>query len=130
MKKKVFKFASLMLFLYAVTFVFTSCSKDDDSDSESQTFSALFLKTDHFIDMLDTVYEKYDALGKKATDTSDGKFTVTPMGRLIIVKKKALASDITYSQVQTALQNHYKNKSKVKDVFLNNGGTVTIDCRK
>ena len=28
------------------------------------------------------------------------------------------------------LENHYKNTYKVKDVFLNNGGTVTIDCRK
>lgn len=130
MKKHLFYCMSTLLLLCSLTFAFTSCSKDNDDDTESQTFSALFLKTDHFIDMLDTVYEKYDALGKKATDTSDGKFTVTPMGRLIIVKRKALASDITYSQVQTALQNHYKNKSKVKDVFLNNGGTVTIDCRK
>ena len=129
MKKKLFKFVSLMLLFCSITLVVTSCSKDDD-DSSSSTFSALFTKTDHFIDMLDTVYEKYDALGKKAADTSDGKFTVTPMGRLIIVKKKALASDITYSQVQAALETHYKNKSKVKDVFQNNSGTITIDCRK
>lgn len=129
MKKHLFNCISTLLLLCSFTFVVTSCSKDDD-DAESQTFSALFTKTDHFIDMLDTIYEKYDAFGSKAADTSDGKFTVTPMGRLIIVKKKTLASDITYTQIQSALENHYKNKSKVKDVFLNKSGTVTIDCRK
>lgn len=113
--------------LCGIALAVASCGKED---TVPQPFSALFAETDHFIGMLDTVYERYDAFGKKATDTRDGKFTVTPIGRLIIVKKKALASDITYSQVQAELEIHYKNERKVNDVFLNNGGTVTIDCRK
>ena len=116
-----------MFILCSITFGATSCSNDDDDSAAN--YSALFSKTDYFIDMLDTVYERYDVLGKKATDTTDGRFTVTPMGRLIIVKKKAAASDITYTEVQNALKNHYKKNSKVNDVFLNNGGTITIDCR-
>lgn len=115
------------MLLCSLAFTVASCGKED---AESQTFSALFAETDHFIDMLDTVYERYDAFGKKATDTRDGKFTVTPIGRLVIVKKKASASEITYTQIQTALEDRYRNKPKVNDVFLNNGGTVTIDCRK
>lgn len=129
MKKHLSYCISTLLLLCSLAVAVTSCS-DDDDDVEPQSFSALYAKTDHFVDMLDTVYESYDALGKKATNTSDGKFTVTPLGRLILVKKKASASDISYTQVQSALKNHYKNKSKVRDVFLNQGGTVTIDCRK
>lgn len=106
---------------------FVSCSDDDDDDYGQ--FKSLFSKTDFFIDMLDTVYERYDAFGSKASDTSDGKFTVTPIGRLITVKKKYSAADIPNSKIIEALSSHYKKNSKVKDVFLNNGGTITIDCR-
>ena len=106
---------------------FTSCSKDDD---ELSKFTSLFSKTDYFIDMLDTVYDSYDILGKKSSDTSDNKYTVTPIGRLIVVKKKSSASDVSYNEIKDALTSHYKNKYKVKDVYLNNAGTVTIDCRK
>jgi hypothetical protein len=89
-----------------------------------------FLKLTTSLICLTKVYERYDAFGSKAADTSDGKYTVTPMGRLIIVKKKTYNTDVTYEDVKSALENHYKNTYKVKDVFLNNGGTVTIDCRK
>ncbi len=126
MKNFTYRMSALFL-ICSLMFTITSCSKDDDE--ESKTFSVLLRQTDHFIDMLDTVYDMYDAFGLKSTDTSDGKFTVTPVGRLIVVKKTTLASDITYVQIKDALQNHYKNKPKVKSVFLNNGGTVTIDCR-
>lgn len=117
----------IMMMLMCVIGLTTSCSKDDD---EQDTFSPLFSQTDYFIDMLDTVYEHYDAFGAHAKDSSDGKYTVTPIGRLIIVKKKTQAGDITYTDIKEALALHYKNNSKVDDVFLNNGGTVTIDCRK
>jgi hypothetical protein len=127
MKRHISRCISTLLLLCGIALAVASCGKED---TVPQPFSALFAETDHFIGMLDTVYERYDAFGKKATDTSDGRFTVTPIGRLIIVKKKALASDITYSQVQAELEIHYKNERKVNDVFLNNGGTVTIDCRK
>lgn len=130
MKKLFANYAAVLLLLCSLSFVATSCSKDDDDTAEPQTFASLFAKTDHFVDMLDAIYERYDAYGKKAADSSDGKFTVTPIGRLIIVKKKSSASDITYSEVQSALEEHYKNESKVNDVFINSGGTVTIDCRK
>lgn len=106
----------------------TSCSKDHDDDYDSN-YAALFAKTDYFIDMLDEVYEHYDAFGSEATETSDGKFTVTPMGRLIIVKKNSYATDITYTDVKEALEEHYRNNRKVNEIYINNGGTITIDCR-
>lgn len=51
------------------------------------------------------------------------------MGRLIIVKKNSYATDVTYTDVKEALEKHYQNNYKVNDVYINNGGTVTIDCR-
>ena len=117
----------MVLFMAIVSLTATSCSNDDD-DMASQ-FSSLFSRTDYFIDMLDTVYEHYDAFGSKSKDSSDGKYTVTPMGRLIVVKKKTAAGSVSYSTIETALSEHYKNNYKVKDVYQNNGGTITIDCR-
>lgn len=119
----------MFLLLAGVCLSTTSCSKDDDDDMMSQ-FSSLFSRTDYFIDMLDTVYDRYDAFGSKSQDSSDGKYTVTPMGRLIVVKKKASAGSVSYADIESALTNHYKTNSKVKDVYQNNGGTVTIDCRR
>lgn len=105
----------------------TSCSKDDDDYDNN--YAALFAKTDYFIDMLDEVYERYDAFGSKSTETSDGKFTVTPIGRLIIVKKNSFATDITYTDVKEALEKHYRSNRKVNEIYINTGGTITIDCR-
>ncbi len=122
--KKYFYLIMMALMTLAIT---TSCSKDDDEIDS--TYHSLFVTCDYFIDMLDTVYEHYDAFGSKAKDTSDGKFTVTPMGRLIIVKKKTYDSSITYSSIESALESHYSGNRKVNDVFQNNGGTITIDCR-
>jgi len=129
MKAKVFKLIMMFLLLSGVCLSTSSCSKDDDDDVMSQ-FSSLFSRTDYFIDMLDTVYEYYDVFGSKSKDSSDGKYIVTPIGRLIIVKKKASAGSVTYEEIKVAITNHYKNNSKIKDVYQNNGGTVTIDCRK
>lgn len=127
MKKSKFVLLMIIMMIPMITVSISSCSKDDDSMSQ---FSSLFSKTDYFIDMLDEVYEHYDALGKRSSETSDYKYTVTPMGRLIIVKIKSSTSSVTYTEVKDALARHYKNNKKVKDVFINNGGTVTIDCRK
>ncbi len=121
------KYLYLVMTALMTLAVTTSCSKDDEDD---ETYHSLFVTCDYFIDMLDTVYERYDAFGQKARDTSDGKFTVAPMGRLMIVSKKTVDPSITYSGMEAALKSHYKNNGKVKDVFQNKGGTITIDCRK
>lgn len=116
----------MLMYMCVIGLTTTSCSSDDE---EQDSFSSLFSQTDYFIGMLDTVYEHYDAFGLHAKDSSDGKYTITPIGRLIVVKKKTQAGDVSYSEIKEALTSHYKNNSKVEKVFLNNGGTVTIDCR-
>ena len=121
------KYFFLFMMAIMTLTITTSCSKDEDEIDS--TYHSLFVTCDYFIDMLDTVYERYDAFGSKAKDTSDGNFTVTPIGRLIIVKKKTYASSITYSSIESALKSHYSGNRKVNNVFHNSGGTITIDCR-
>ncbi|MBR6121322.1 MAG: hypothetical protein IKQ05_02885 [Prevotella sp.] len=130
MKKKAFQRLQYALIAVFIGLITVSCSNDDDEENALAPYASLFSKTDYFIDMLDTVYEHYDALGKRTSDSSDGKFTVTPIGRMIVVKKKAGASSMTYDEVENALNIHYKNHRKVNSVYKNNGGTITIDCRK
>ena len=48
---------------------------------------------------------------------------------MIVVKKKSYVSN-SYNDICSALKTHYKNKPKVNEVYINNGGTITIDCRK
>ena len=117
-------FTSLMLMLLCSSFV--SCSKDNDDEQSSvyAEFSSLFQKTDYYVNK----FGSSGSGGVNSSDSSDGKYTVSIIGRLIVVKKN-YSSGATYSKIKEALEYHYKGNTKVKDVFLNNGGTVTIDCR-
>ena len=123
------KYLFLMLTVLGLILSFSSCSSDNNDENNNTEFASLFRTTDYFVEQLYTVYEHYDAFGKHSTKTSDNTFTVTPIGRMIIVKID-LFSDLTYTKVKDALKSHYQGNYKVKDVFLNNGGTITIDCRK
>ena len=114
----------LMLFFVVLMVGFTSCSKDDDEVIENTEYKALFYTTDRFVNKLG-----YSSSSVDSETTSDGKYLVSVFGRLIIVKKKSYAGP-SYSVVQEALYSHYKSNSIVNNVFINNGGTITIDCRK
>lgn len=81
-----------------------SCKKAPVIDTR---FDSLFRKMDYFVRMLETTYDNYDAFGKYAGDSSDGKYTVTPIGRLIVVKKKTYNTDASYKEIATALSAHY-----------------------
>ena len=120
MKSKV-----LLVALLTVTFMMslTSCSKDDDNEKENIEYKALFYTTDKFVKDLGYSGSKTDS-----DTTSDRKYIVTVLGRLIIVKKNTTTGP-SYKEVREALYAHYKSNSIVKDVFINNGGTITIDCR-
>lgn len=119
------KSKELLLTLLAVVFVMglSSCSKDDDNEKENIEYKALFYTTDKFVKDLG-----YSGSKTYSETTSDRKYIVTVLGRLIIVKKKDITGP-SYRQVQEALYSHYLSNSIVKDVFINNNGTITIDCR-
>ena len=116
MKKMFFIIVALMMC------VFVSCSPSKKE---------LYKTTDYFVESLQTTYESYGLLNIESytKKTSDGKYQVTPVGRLIIVKiSEAVESDV-YQDLKEDLERHYKNDDRVNSVFINNGGTITIDCR-
>lgn len=98
----------------------SSCSK----------YSNLYEQTDYFVEQLSTTYQSYglQGLSEKRT-TEDGKYSATPMGRLIIVKIEEYVSDDKYETLRKDLERHYKKDSRVNRVYINQGGTVVIDCR-
>lgn len=114
--KKLFETGIGILFLA----LFASCSSR----------SNLYEQTDYFVDQLSTTYQSYglQGLSEKKT-TKDSKYSVTPMGRLIIVKIEDYVSDDKYESLRKDLERHYKKDSRVNRVYINQGGTVVIDCR-
>jgi hypothetical protein len=84
-----------------------------------------------FVESLHATYESYGILTgtNHAKKTSDGLYTITPVGRLINVKIEEVAEYEEYEELQQDLKNHYKSNSNVKDVYICAAGTIMIDCR-
>lgn len=100
--------------------LFSSCSSR----------SNLYEHTDYFVNQLSTTYQSYglQGLSEKRT-TKDHKYSVTPMGRLIIVKIEEYVPDEKYESLRKSLEKRYRRDSRVNKVYINQGGTVVIDCR-
>ena len=110
----------LVLSLLLCALVFTACESHSD----------LYKQTDYFVEQLSTTYQSYGLQGlSHKRFTSDGKYSVTPMGRLIIVKIEEYASGDEYDALRKILEKHYKGNYRVNKVYINQGGTVVIDCR-
>ena len=92
--------------------------------------SNLYEHTDYFVDQLSTTYRSYglQGLSEKKT-TKDSKYSVTPMGRLVIVKIEDYVPNKEYESLRKDLERHYKKDSRVNKVYINQAGTVVIDCR-
>ena len=92
----------------------------------------LFKETDLFVESLVSTYESYGILGgaEHSKTTSDGIYTITPIGRLVNVKIQKVVTDDEYEKLRKDLEDHYKNDVRVNDVFICQAGTVMIDCRK
>jgi hypothetical protein len=93
--------------------------------------SELFKETDMFVESLHATYESYGILTgtNHAKKTSDGLYTITPVGRLINVKIEEVVKKAEYEELQQDLKDHYKGNSNVKDVYICGAGTIMIDCR-
>lgn len=91
----------------------------------------LFELTDSFVESLQTTYDSYGILD--GTDhiktTTDGQYQVVPIGRLINVKILKAVNDDVYRDLEEDLESHYKNDRRVNNVYINNAGTIMIDCR-
>ena len=111
-----------LLFLCALALAATGCS---------QSKSDLYEITDDFVESLNTTYVRYGITDFESNMrvTPDGYYQVFPVGRLINVKILEVVEDEAYEDLKEDLKSHYKGNSQVRDVYINQGGTVMIDCR-
>lgn len=114
--------------LLSATFV--SCDKDDDEPNYDQ-FSSLFSTANTFVTKLDSNSSySYPINGSAKKTTSDYKFEVKPVGRLIGITPKKSMTKSELTLVKEALEWKFGSKYVVKDIYLNSGGGITIDCRR
>ena len=91
----------------------------------------LYKITDSFVESLVTNYESYGILSGKENikTTENGEYQVMPIGRLINVKILKVVSDDVYKDLMEDLKSHYKKDTRVNNVYINNAGTIIIDCK-
>lgn len=108
--------------LFLFLFLIISCSPSK---------SELFKETDAFVESLETTYESYGLFGstEHAKTTSDGLYTIMPVGRLINVKILKAVESKDYEELKQDLKDHYEGNPKVNDVYICQAGTIMIDCR-
>ena len=113
--------------LFILILTLTSCNIVNDIK-----YKDLYKHTDYFIENLYSTYG-YESYGLEGTKyqrkTKNGEFQITPIGRLINVKRLDYTTDKEYEELKTIIKKHYKNNWKVKDVFICGYGTIMIDCR-
>jgi hypothetical protein len=99
-----------------------SCSSDNIE---------LFKITGSFVESLQTTVESYGILNGEEYKkiTNDGKYQVMPFRRLVNVKILDVVSDDVYEDLKEDLKGHYEDDNRVNEVYINNGGTIMIDCR-
>jgi len=93
--------------------------------------SELFKETDSFVHSLQTEYKSYGIFNtnKYSKTTSDGLYTISPIGRLINVKIQKVASSKEYEDLKKDLEDHYKDDPRINNVYICQAGTIMIDCR-
>src|SRR3972149_7005332 len=100
---------SLIYFVSIIIFIGCSPSKKE-----------LYKETDAFVQSLATTYESYGLLGGTAYSktTSDGLYTITPIGRLINVKIQKAESVNEYEELREDLEARYKNDGSVNKGYI------------
>lgn len=59
----------------------------------------------------------------------EGVYEVTRLGKLIIVKIDKPVSENRYKFLRWQIATYYTFNERVHDVYINQGGTVAVDCR-
>lgn len=95
------------------------------------TKNELFKETDSFVKSLQTEYKSYGIFGgtKYSKTTSDGLYTISPIGRLINVKIEKVVGPEEYQNLKKDLQDHYQGDPRINSVYVCQAGTIMIDCR-
>ena len=138
----------IFILLAVVTMVMTSCQSKEEREKKEveKEYADLFLVTDKFVDNLTYTYNSYGLFGgmDDATRTKCGNYVVMPVGRLINVKialyaprfgsmqqsMQDVARTAHYRELERVLTTHYKEDTRVNGVYICNGGTVMVDCRR
>jgi len=113
MKKVLLMLFSAFLAL-ALPTTLSSCSSDDEEESVESSIR----NADELFKAIDKAMKYSSAKSYEAYP-----YTVTRLGNYIVVKIKY--GDDDYNTLLAAIKAHYGNK--VEDVFLNKGGTVSIE---
>ena|SRR5690554_264157 len=110
-----------LLFFSILLFLTSSCDNKQE----------LYEITDKFVEELSTSIESYGVLNakKETVKTKDNRFQVMPTGRILIIKILDYAEDGEYEDLKEDLASHYSGDDRVRDVYINRGGTVVVDCR-
>jgi hypothetical protein len=114
---------SLKKYFIVIIVLIASCAESNNE---------LFKVTDNFVTALDEKYESYGLLGGRDHKilTSDGLYSISPVGRLINVKIQKAVSDKEYEELRLELKNHFIEDKRVNKVYICGAGTIMIDCRK
>ena len=108
------------ILFFMLTIGIVSCSKHTE----------LFEKTDFFVKELNSNIQTYGLQGFDDTQyTKDGMYKITPVGRLINVRIEKAVDESEYEKLRGELESHYKGDARVNRVYINQGGTIMIDCR-
>lgn len=95
------------------------------------TKNELYKETDLFVQSLQTEYKSYGIFNANeySKTTSDGLYTISPIGRLINVKIQKIVNSQEYESLKNDLENHYQGDTRVNSVYICKAGTIMIDCR-
>lgn len=102
------------------------------SNAQTPSLKDLFKKTDEYIQYINSEeYEKYELWGENFSETTkDSLYQVTPYRRLIDVRINKETTEKEYIALKKDLEQYYKHNKEVREIYINNGGTLTIDCKK
>ena len=121
----------IILLLMAVLAMGCSKSEDEYINNSNNRKNELYEITDYFVNSLYDEYNSYGVEGAKyIKKTSDGVYSVMPFYRLIIVKIEKESTYSKYEDLKNDLSQYYKGNWKVNDVYINQAGTLVIDCRR
>lgn len=112
-KYLLFLFAAVSL---ALPISLSSCSSDDNEDSIENSIR----NADDLFKAIDKALKYSSAKSYEAYP-----YKVTRLGNYVVVK--IAYGDDDYHTLLSALKSHYGNK--VEDIFINKGGTITIEVK-
>lgn len=96
-------FTMMLALLLSATMA--SCDEDEDEGPDYSKYQALFSTVGTFVDNFDRSYTySYSLSGSSQKTTSDYKYVVTPIGRLISITPKSSMSKSELTAVKEALE--------------------------